>query len=64
MRTKIIKVKTGRAVHGTKSKRIGLILEERLLAELNEIAKEAGVSRNSVIIHAVRKFYKIKEPLE
>jgi len=64
MQHKIKKVKTGSSVHGRKSKRVGLILEENLLSELDKIAREAGVSRNSVIIHAVRSMYKIKERIE
>ena len=61
MKNNIKKIPTGRSVHGNKSKRIGLILEENLIAELDQIAKAAGVSRNSVIIHAVKTLYKIKE---
>jgi len=64
MHNKIKKVKTGSSVHGRKSKRVGLIIEENLLSELDKISRAAGVSRNSVILHAVRSFYKIKEKQE
>ncbi len=56
MQTKIKKIKTGAAAHGRKSKRFNLILTESLLAELDLIAKQNGISRNSVIQHAILEY--------
>mgnify|MGYP003108861831 FL=1 len=49
-------IQTGKTAHGTKSKRVHLIIKEEMLSELDNIAEIVQVSRNSVIIHAIRKF--------
>ena len=53
MQIQINKIKTGAAAHGQKSKRFNLILPKSLTEELDLIAKQHGISRNSVIYHAI-----------
>ncbi len=49
-------IKTGGAVHGVKSKKIGLVLNQDTLEQLEDVSKIAEVSRNSVIVHAINLF--------
>jgi predicted HicB family RNase H-like nuclease len=56
MQTQISKIKTGAAAHGQKSKRFNLILPKDVTEELDLIAKEHRISRNSVIYHAILEY--------
>ena len=48
-------IPTGRKAHGTKSKNTTIRIPEELLKKLEELAKENGISRSSVIIRILEE---------
>ena len=53
---KIEKIPRGRPQWGRVSKRVLVVIEEELFEKVQKLAESEQVSRNSVIVHALKKF--------